>query len=136
MFYIDSVISVHRPGAQDPLAGVFLGNLTNKLQPKEYTEGFVSTGAKSYAYQINHGNCTWKVEGFTIKRQCSVKINFNANLSMLQNDTVVDAAYKRLNKRVKRTVTLEQFEMVKPLKVTHDRRRVVDSNQIFYRMNE
>lgn len=49
-------------------------------------------------------------------------------LSMLQNDPVVDVTYKNLITRVKRTMTSEQFEMVKRLRVTSNERRVVVDN--------
>ena len=81
----DSIIYEHDPDKYNIPEGKYLGEWECETDGKPITE-FVSTGAKSYAYKVEHRVKDTKMKGITLNWENSKDINFNTLKSLVLNE--------------------------------------------------
>jgi hypothetical protein len=81
----DSIIYEHDPDKYNIPEGKYLGEWECETDGKPITE-FVSTGAKSYAYKVEHKVKDTKMKGITLNWENSKDINFNTLKSLVMNE--------------------------------------------------
>ena len=115
-----------KPDCPDPKCGCFLGDLTNELGNGEFITDFVSLGAKTYAYKTNQGNAVVKVKGFTLDGKTRKELNFEKFLNLLTDQNEIRVKYDEQLRRKKKELQIEQVAMTKTLRVTYDKRWLLD----------
>jgi hypothetical protein len=140
----DSVIFSHISGQYLPPVGEFLGELTNELTCKDVgcsgcVEGhwitdFVSCGPKNYAFQLNTGETSCKVRGFSLNYTAQQKINFTSMVKTLQawhdNEEMEEMSIVKLRFQVsKKEAKIYTIYPPKKYRAVYDKRQVKENFQ-------
>jgi hypothetical protein len=123
----DSCIYIHREGAQNPVCGRFLGDLTDELDG-DTIETFVSGGPKNYAFKTKLGQVSCKVKGFTLDHRTGEKINFKTMAEMVKNKSSERVAVTYPNKIVRgKDTTIRSVEQTKNYGLVYNKRIIIDN---------
>ena len=135
-FFSDSVVYIWRLGEYEIPTGCFLGDWTDEIT-KDYGPGalmidFVSTGSKSYSYQVKKANgeiCTvLKSKGWSLNWATGRSITFDTMVSMV--DEYIQGVTKSIiveNRRIGREKdhTVVTKRVPKVFRPTFTKRRLI-----------
>ena len=125
----DSVIFKHTQGEYMPELGDFLGDLTCET-PNTHITQFVSTGAKSYGYELANGEYEIRVKGFTVTHENGKRLNFHTMKQMVldfqknEESDVITLNYPNQITRNAKKFTIHTTDATKEFSITLDKRRI------------
>jgi hypothetical protein len=107
--------------------GTCLGELTNEMKPGQFISEFVCTGPKSYSYRANDGEESVKFKGIAMTFKNSGRVNFESVKELVFGTTeYISLAPQNQFKRIKYDGVIYNSDMVKRVKATFDKRRILD----------